>query len=137
MLSEAADYEMDPFVPELNHILDVVLSMTFQHAGPRQRIILSSFNPEVCMVLAVKQHTYPIMFLNDSSNHRTGDVRATSTQTAIRFARSLHLDGVGMAAEPFVASPGLIGVARGQGLYTLSYGDLNDDVENVKVSFDA
>lgn len=134
MLYEAVDSQMDTFASEVNHFLDTILSVTYAHAGPRRRVIFSSFSPEICMVLAVKQQSYPILFLNDSSNWPTGDMRATSLQTAVRFAHRFGLAGVAMASEPFVASPGLVEFVRNQGLYTATYGPLNNDVGCVEVS---
>ncbi|KAH7325669.1 Glycerophosphoryl diester phosphodiesterase family-domain-containing protein [Stachybotrys elegans] len=137
MLFEAGDFKMDTYAMELNHFLDTILSVVFKHAGPKRKIIISTFSPEVCMLLAVKQQIYPIVFLNDSSNWPTGDPRALSTQTAVHFARQFGLAGVAMAAEPFVASPGLIRFIKDRGLFTMSYGNLNDDVEAAKVQANA
>lgn len=134
MLYEAVDSQMDTFASEVNHFLDTILSVTCAHAGPRRRVIFSSFSPEICMVLAVKQQSYPIIFLNGSSNWPTGDMRATSLQTAVRFAHRFGLAGLAMASEPFVASPGLVEFVRKQGLYTTTYGPLNDDVSCVEVN---
>lgn len=137
MLYEAVDSQMDTFASEVNHFLDTILSVTYAHAGPRRRVIFSSFSPEICMVLAVKQQSYPILFLNDSSNWPTGDMRATSLQTAVRFAHRFGLAGVAMASEPFVASPGLVEFVRNQGLYTAAYGPLNDDISCAKIQAEA
>lgn len=133
MLSEASDFQMDRFAPEINHFTDSILSVIYAHAHARP-LILTSFSPEVCMLLAVKQQSYPVLFLNDSNNSPTGDRRATSVQAAKRFAHRFSLEGVGMAGEPFVASPGLVGILREQGLYTASYGSVNDEVQNAEVS---
>ncbi|EEP82153.1 predicted protein [Uncinocarpus reesii 1704] len=133
MLYEAVDFQMDVFASEVNHFLDSILAVTYAHAGPRRRVIFTSFSPEICMVLSVKQQTYPILFLNDSSNWPTGDMRATSLQTAIRFAHKFGLAGVAMASEPFVASPGLVEFVRKQGLYTATYGPLNNDTRCIEV----
>ncbi|KAM5367642.1 hypothetical protein ACJZ2D_009923 [Fusarium nematophilum] len=84
MLYEAADFQMDNYVTEINLFLDTILSVTYVHAG-RRRIIFTSFSPEICMVLAVKQQSYPMLFLNDSSNWPTGDMRAISLQMAARL----------------------------------------------------
>lgn len=133
MLSEARDFLLDAFAPELNMVIDIILEVTAAYAGSKRRITLSSFNPEICMAVAAKQSTYPVMFLNDSCNNPTGDFRATSVQTAARLAHRFGMVGVGMAAEPFVEAPGLIPFVKDQGMYTMSYGALNDAVENSKV----
>lgn len=40
-----------------------------------------------------------------------------------------------MASEPFVYAPKLIGLAKGKGLMTASYGTLNNEPDCAKVSF--
>jgi glycerophosphodiester phosphodiesterase len=132
MLYEAADFQMDIFAMELNKFLDSILDIVYEYARGRS-LFFTSFSPEVCMLLATKQTTYPILFLNDSSNWPTGDSRALSTQTAVHFARRWGLQGVVMASEPFVAAPKLASFIRGKGLYSSSYGAQNDDPEMAKV----
>lgn len=134
MLSEAGDFLLDSFAPELNMVVDIILDITATYAGPKRRITLSSFNPDICIAVAAKQSTYPVMFLNDSCNGPTGDYRATSVQTAARLAHRYGMAGVGMAAEPFVDAPGLVPYVKNQGLYTMSYGVLNDTASHAKVS---
>jgi glycerophosphodiester phosphodiesterase len=124
---------MDTFAPEINHFLDRVLAVAYAHAGPRRRIFFTSFNPDICMALAVKQWTYPILLLNNSSLNPKGDRRTTSLQMAARIAHRFGLAGVAMISEPFIASPGLVGFTRGQGLYTISWGPLNNHVGCVRV----
>lgn len=133
MLYEAADFQMDNYATEINLFLDTILSVTYAHTG-RRRIIFTSFSPEICMVLAVKQQSYPMLFLNDSSNWPTGDMRAISLQIAARLAHRFGLNGVAMASEPFIYSPGTVEIVRRQGLYTATYGPLNDDGPSVEAS---
>ncbi|KFA79920.1 hypothetical protein S40288_09991 [Stachybotrys chartarum IBT 40288] len=133
MLFEADALNMGTHALELNHFLDTILLVVFEHSGPKRKIIFSSFSPEVCMLLAVKQPIYPIVFLNDSSIEPTGDPRAVSTQTAVHFARQFGLSGVAMAAEPFVLAPGLITYVKDRGLFTMSYGALNDQAKAAQV----
>ena len=129
---EAVDFKLDTFAPEINHFLNIILSVVNEHAGKRQ-ILFSTFSPEICMVYAIKGQPYPLMFLNDSSNWPTGDRRATSLQTAVRLSNRFGLNGVAMASEPFVASPGLVGFAKSQGQFTATYGPLNDQASGVEV----
>ncbi|KAL4783791.1 Glycerophosphoryl diester phosphodiesterase family-domain-containing protein [Aspergillus varians] len=136
MLSEAADdWKSDVLAMEINIFVDTVLSTILSHHSWHSRpIILSSFNPDVCILLSIKQTLFPVLFLNDSGNTPTGDIRASCLQEAIRFATTWGLDGIVMASEPFVFAPRLIQVAQGRGLVTGSYGALNDEPENAKVS---
>lgn len=121
LLNEAIGNQIDTLAPEINHYLDTVLAVTYAHAGPRRRIIFTSFNPDICMVLAVKQQTYPILYLNNSSQNPKGDRRTVSLQMSTRIAHRFGLAGVAMVSDPLVACPGLIGFTRSQGLYTISW----------------
>ena len=132
MLFEAEDWKMDPHAMELNRFLDNILHVVYEFGGNRS-LFFSSFSPELCMLLAMKQQTYPIVFLNDSSNAPTSEIRATSLQTAVHFARRFNLQGVSMASEPFIASPKLIKFVKDRGLFCASYGPLNDVPEHAKV----
>lgn len=136
MLFEAAsDWRSDTFAIEINAFVDAILSTILSHPSSRRRAIMfSSFSPEMCILVSLKQRLFPILFLNDSGNYATGDTRASSLQEAIAFATRWGLDGIVMASEPFVFAPKLVGVAKQRGLVTGSYGALNDVPECAKVS---
>lgn len=134
MLSEANDFTMDLFSTEINRYLTCILDVIHEFSGNRP-IVFTSFSPEVCMALAVKQQTYPILFLNESCTAKwpTHDVRAISVQTAIHFARGLGIDGVVMASDPFVMSPRLVKNVKDSGLICWSFGNMNDNPDNALV----
>ncbi|KAF2869520.1 Glycerophosphodiester phosphodiesterase domain-containing protein, partial [Massariosphaeria phaeospora] len=136
MLFETDDWEMDPYAMELNLFTDSILQVLFTYGGNRS-MFLSTFSPELCILLVRKQKTYPVLFLNDSNNYPTGDPRALSLQSAVHFARAWKLQGIIMASEPFIASPKLVKFVQGQKLFCASYGGLNDDPECAKIQADA
>ncbi|KAK7951193.1 GDPD-domain-containing protein [Apiospora aurea] len=123
MLSEVADWSLEPYATEMNQYLDDVLDVVFELNGGKDRsIFFTCFNPEICILLSTKQKTYPVVFLNDSMvSGDAGDRRATSLQQAVRFARQWGLQGIVMAAEPLDL-----------GLFCGSYGALNDIPELAK-----
>ncbi|KAH8675945.1 Glycerophosphoryl diester phosphodiesterase family-domain-containing protein [Xylariales sp. PMI_506] len=126
MFWECEYWEMEPYWIEMNEYIDATLDVVFELAGSRP-VFFTCFNPEVCALLSTKQRAYPVVFLNDSmASGPAGDARATSLQRALRFARQWDLQGVVMAAEAFVAAPGLVRHVRNQGLVCGSYGSLND-----------
>ena len=137
MLFEAIeDWKSDNIAIEPNLFVDQILSCVLLHPSCRSRsIMFSSFSPEICILISLKQSTFPVFFLNDSGNGPTGDVRASSLQQAIHFAKKWALDGIVMASEPFVYAPKLVGVAKAKSLMTASYGALNNEPECAKVSF--
>lgn len=126
MLWEAEDRGMEYSAIEVNHFVDTILTVIFRLCGNRN-ITLSSFSPEICILLACKQKTFPILFINKPGSVPAGDERAGSLQGAIEFARSWGLAGIVMLSDVFVMCPRLLTYAKDSGLVVGSYGDLNDD----------
>jgi len=133
MLHELEEHEMDTYAVELNSFVDTVLTKVYD-LGKKRKIIFSSFNPEICLLLSFKQPSIPILFLTDAGTSPVGDIRASSLQEAIRFASRWNLLGVVSAAEPLCNSPRLVKVVKDSGLVCVSYGALNNDPEKVQVS---
>lgn len=133
MLHESEEQEMDAYAVELNSFVDEVLTKVYD-LGKKRNVIFSSFNPDICLLLSFKQPSIPILFLTDAGTSHVGDIRASSLQEAIRFASRWNLLGVVSAAEPLVIAPRLVKVVKESGLVCVSYGSLNNDPQNVKVS---
>ena len=133
MLWEAEDRGMEFSAMELNFFVDTVLTMIFRLCGNRN-ITLSSFSPEICILLACKQQTFPILFINKAGSVPAGDVRAGSLQGAIEFAKAWNLAGIVMLSDPFVMCPRLLTYAKDAGLVVGSYGNLNDEPDCALVS---
>ena len=126
MLWEAQDRDIDPYAFELNTYVQKILNTLYDLKGNRN-ITFSSFSPEICILLALKQQDHPIIFINKAGSVPTGDKRAANTQQAIQFAKFWGLAGIVMLSDPFVMCPRLVGYAKNAGLITGSYGNLNDD----------
>lgn len=132
MLFESEEQEMDTYAVELNEFVDTVLRMVYDLGGSRN-VIFSSFHPDICLLLSLKQPSRPILFLTDAGTSDVGDIRASSLQEAIRFASRWNLLGVVSAAEPLVMCPRLVRVVKESGLVCVSYGTLNNEPDNVKL----
>ncbi|ESZ96720.1 hypothetical protein SBOR_2864 [Sclerotinia borealis F-4128] len=126
MLHETEEHEMDTYAVELNSFCDTVLTKVYDMKQKR-KVIFSSFNPDICLLLSFKQPSIPILFLTDAGTSPVGDIRASSLQEAIRFASRWNLLGVVSAAEPLCNSPRLVKVVKDSGLVCVSYGVLNND----------
>lgn len=144
MLHESEEHEMDTYAVELNSFVDTVLTKVYDmSASPqkRRKLLFSSFNPDICLLLSFKQPSIPVMFLTDAGVCPVGDIRASSLQEAIRFASRWNLLGIVSAAEPFCNSPRLVRVVKEIGLVCVSYGLLNNDnamvQQQVKEGIDA
>ncbi|KAG9239192.1 Glycerophosphoryl diester phosphodiesterase family-domain-containing protein [Amylocarpus encephaloides] len=140
MLHESEEQEMDTYAVELNSFVDTVLSKVYD-LGKKRKVIFSSFNPDICLLLSFKQPSIPVLFLTDAGSSKVGDIRASSLQEAIRFASRWNLLGIVSAAEPLCNSPRLVRVVKESGLVCVSYGTLNNDPikvqEQVKEGIDA
>ena len=132
MLWEAEDRDMDLYAIELNAFVDTILGMIYS-LGAKRSITISSFSPEICILLSIKQHNYPILFINKAGSVPVGDVRAGSLQQAIQFAKRWNLAGIVMLSDPFVICSRLVQYARSSGLVCGSYGNLNDDPKHAMV----
>ncbi|KAF6203589.1 hypothetical protein GE061_001921 [Apolygus lucorum] len=87
---------------DVNDNLDKLLKALQQSAG-RRNIILASFHPDVCTMMRLKQNTYPVIFLLDGMPDKypryDRDVRCRDLDSAIHFAVSLELHGLGLNEE--------------------------------------
>lgn len=136
MVDEAEQEDIGQIAVEMNHWVDTVLQVVYDNANGRD-IMFSSFHPDVCVMLSLKQPSIPILFLTEGGTAQMADVRATSLQNAIRFARSWNLLGIVSAAAPIIEAPRLAQVVKSSGLVCVTYGVENNDPENAKIEMDA
>ncbi|KAM3162988.1 Glycerophosphodiester phosphodiesterase GDE1 [Lachancea thermotolerans] len=136
MLDEAIEDDIGHITVELNHWCDTVLQVVYDNANGRD-IIFSSFHPDVCIMLSLKQPSFPILFLTEGGTKKTVDPRAASLQNAIRFARTWNLLGIVSAAKPVIMAPRLAQVIKSSGLVCVTYGVDNNDPEVAKIEMDA
>ncbi|KAL8897118.1 MAG: hypothetical protein Q9207_007371, partial [Kuettlingeria erythrocarpa] len=136
MLWEAEDRDMDFFAMELNLFVDTILQTVYR-LGAKRSITFSSFSPEICILLSVKQKEYPVLFINKAGSVPTGDLRASNLQQAMQFAKIWGLAGIVMLSDVFVLCPQLLRYAKSAGLVCGSYGNLNDDPACAKIQAEA
>lgn len=136
MVDEAEQEDIGQIAVEMNHWVDTVLQVVYDNANGRD-IMFSSFHPDICVMLSLKQPSIPILFLTEGGTAKMADVRATSLQSAIRFARSWNLLGIVSAAAPIIEAPRLAQVVKSSGLVCVTYGVENNDPENANIEMDA
>ncbi|KAJ5472020.1 hypothetical protein N7539_008589 [Penicillium diatomitis] len=134
-LHEAIEAGLAPVALEINGFVDRILDQIFQNAGGR-KVILSSFTPEICILLAIKQRRYPVMFITNAGKLPASDMemRACSVQAAVRLLKRWNLAGIFFASDILLLCPRLVGYVRHSGFVCGSYGSLNNVPENVTVS---
>ncbi|KAM3508373.1 hypothetical protein MY10362_001218 [Beauveria mimosiformis] len=137
-LHEAVEAGVASVTIDINTFVDVALEKIKRLAG-RRPIILSSFTPEVCILLKFKQNAYPVLFITNAGKLPMMDkeLRAASLQIALKFARYWQLSGLVLACDTFLLCPRLISLVQDAGLVCASYGLGNNDPANAKIQSDA
>ncbi|VDO82237.1 unnamed protein product [Schistosoma curassoni] len=87
LLRQDGSSEMDHFF-EYNFYVDTILREILTHAGKR-RILLSCFDPNVCVMLQLKQQIYPVFQLGISPEY--ADTRHADFQSLFWSALSHQL----------------------------------------------
>ncbi|OQE37669.1 hypothetical protein PENCOP_c009G03158 [Penicillium coprophilum] len=137
-LHEAVEAGVGPLGIEINTFIDRILAQIFRVSSGRS-VILSSFSPEVCILLATKQDIYPVMFITNAGKIPMSDMemRASSLQAAVRFSKRWNLAGIVFASETLILCPRLVGYVKRSGLICGSYGSLNNIPEHAKAQHKA
>lgn len=96
---------------EINEFVERILDEIFHNARGRN-IILSSFTPEICILLAIKQEIYPVMFITNSGKLPASDLktRASRLQAAVRFSKRWNLAGIVFASDILFFMPEACGI---------------------------
>ena len=94
-------------------------------------IVFSSFHPDICLCLALKQPQYPVLYLTTGGKEINFDIRTNSLKNAIYFAKTQHLFGVVCNVKTILSSPQLINIVHKHGLILLTYGNENNDIKTI------
>lgn len=137
MLDEAQHESMGDTVFDMNFYVDTILKVVYDENVSGRDILFSSFHPDICLLLSLKQPTMPILFLTEAGTTLMADVRASSLQNAIRFAKKWNLLGLVSAAATLVKTPRLAQVVKSSGLVCVTYGVQNNDPEACKIQMKA
>ncbi|CAH8598818.1 unnamed protein product [Schistosoma turkestanicum] len=111
--------EMDHFF-EYNFYIDTILREILTYAGKR-RILLSCFDPNVCVMLQLKQQIYPVFQLGIYPDY--ADTRHTDFEHLFWSALSHQLLGVCLESDRVLNVPGIIELAHAHKLVVLAWGE--------------
>lgn len=89
-------FQKDVF--EINRFVDSILNVVMEYGGEERHIAFSSFEPEICVALAMKQSRYDVFFLSGSSNDLK-DYRSYYVEGAIQFASAHNLSGISILSS--------------------------------------
>ncbi|KAK0403776.1 hypothetical protein QR680_017116 [Steinernema hermaphroditum] len=119
---------------ERNEYIDVILSDVLNHAGSR-RIVFSSFDPDICTLISLKQNRYPVLFLCVGATTRYVpflDERSSTSMTAVNFAAGTQLLGVNFHSEDLLRDAAPLHRANKLGLVSFVWGDDLDSQKNIE-----
>lgn len=118
---------------ELNRYIDAILACVYENAGNR-KIFFSTFHPDVCRMLVLKQPNFPVFFLTCSGYwEKFSDPRAMSLRGAVRFASMCGAVGVVSEAKGLVQYPELIREVKSRGLLLVTWGKVNNEIRNIEI----
>ncbi|CDW55376.1 GDPD domain containing protein [Trichuris trichiura] len=137
-----SDPEGAQYAIERNLYMDRILEIVFKLADQRS-VIFSSFDPDICLMIQLKQNKYPVLFLTQGDSRRYeryADVRMQSSKVAIHFAHSNGLLGVAFHSEEILRDSTLLPLARSLHLTSFVWGNDLDSAQMVehfrKLGFD-
>eukprot|EP01062_Namystynia_karyoxenos_P026572 TRINITY_DN20609_c0_g1_i1.p1 TRINITY_DN20609_c0_g1~~TRINITY_DN20609_c0_g1_i1.p1 ORF type:complete len:863 (+),score=188.07 TRINITY_DN20609_c0_g1_i1:140-2728(+) len=110
---------------DMNLYLDRILDEVFTHGGARP-VVFSTFDPDVCVMLSLKQARYKVFFLTCSGMDREcyKDARCQSLEGAAAVACGPPaLCGIVAQNTPFLKAPDLVAGIKSLGLQLFTWGD--------------
>lgn len=115
---------------EINDFVDRIIDVLNEHAHNRQ-IIVESFEPDLVIMLRMKQNKFPVMFLSQGMTDkydRYADIRTRSISNGVYFAHAFDLVGIDIIADYYqVAGKSLVEFIRYHNLVPRAWGDMNPE----------
>lgn len=131
---ENGKYE-DSTMFDANQFSDVILSLILKHCGNR-KIVLSTFEPDLCIMLHLKQNKFPVMFLTQGKTEKWPpfkDPRTQTVETGISFTKAEGLFAICPLTENLLKNEDLIKMCHENNLPILSWGMDNDNHNNLRI----
>ncbi|KAL0117504.1 hypothetical protein PUN28_010375 [Cardiocondyla obscurior] len=119
---------------DLNMYLDIILKVVLEYGGDR-KIVFSSFNPDICAMIRLKQNKYPVVFLTQgiTSKYPTyHDPRCQTIPMAMRHALAADILGINVHTEDILRDPSQVKLVKDVGLIIFCWGDDNNDKDTIQ-----
>ncbi|XP_018392349.1 PREDICTED: glycerophosphocholine phosphodiesterase GPCPD1-like [Cyphomyrmex costatus] len=119
---------------DLNMYLDIILKVVLEYGGDR-KIVFSSFNPDICAMIRLKQNKYPVVFLTQgiTSKYPTyHDPRCQTIPMAMRHALAADILGINVHTEDILRDPSQVKLVKDTGLIIFCWGDDNNDKDTIQ-----
>ncbi|XP_074108367.1 glycerophosphocholine phosphodiesterase GPCPD1 isoform X1 [Cotesia typhae] len=119
---------------DLNMYLDIILKVVLEYGGNR-KIVFSSFNPDICSMIRLKQNKYPVVFLTQGVTVKYPtyhDPRCQTIPMAMRHALAADILGINVHTEDILRDPSQVKVVKDRGLIIFCWGDDNNDKATIQ-----
>ncbi|KAK2576031.1 hypothetical protein KPH14_007381 [Odynerus spinipes] len=119
---------------DLNMYLDIILKVVLEYGGDR-KIVFSSFNPDICAMIRLKQNKYPVVFLTQGITTKYPtyhDPRCQNIPMAIRHALAADILGINVHTEEILRDPSKVKMVKDAGLIIFCWGDDNNDKDTIR-----
>ncbi|XP_024947437.1 glycerophosphocholine phosphodiesterase GPCPD1 isoform X2 [Cephus cinctus] len=119
---------------DLNTYLDIIIKVTLEYGGDR-KILFSSFNPDICAMIRLKQNKYPVVFLTQGITAKYPtyhDPRCQSIPMAMRHALAADILGINVHTEDILRDSSHVKVVKDAGLIIFCWGDDNNDKDTIQ-----
>ncbi|XP_029178192.1 glycerophosphocholine phosphodiesterase GPCPD1-like isoform X1 [Nylanderia fulva] len=119
---------------DLNIYLDIILKVVLEYGGDR-KIVFSSFNPDICAMIRLKQNKYPVVFLTQGVTLKYPtyhDPRCQTIPMAMRHALAADILGINVHTEDILRDPSQVKLVKDAGLIIFCWGDDNNDKATIQ-----
>ncbi|XP_011868687.1 PREDICTED: glycerophosphocholine phosphodiesterase GPCPD1-like [Vollenhovia emeryi] len=119
---------------DLNIYLDIIVKVVLEYGGDR-KVVFSSFNPDICAMIRLKQNKYPVVFLTQgiTSKYPTyHDPRCQTIPMAMRHALAADILGINVHTEDILRDPSQVKLVKDAGLIIFCWGDDNNDKDTIQ-----
>jgi glycerophosphocholine phosphodiesterase GPCPD1 len=117
-----------------NKYVDIILRVVMQSAGQR-RVVFSSFDPDICILLQRKQNKYPTLFLTNGEDVDKYvpymDLRTRSIDIAIHFAKFSNILGIDVLTTTLFQNMEKINKVKEAKLVLFCWGEDNNDANAI------
>ena len=114
--------------------LDIILKVVLEYGGDR-KIVFSSFNPDICLMIRLKQNKYPVVFLTQGITAKYPtyhDPRCQTIAMAMRHAINSDILGINVHTEDILRDPTQVKIVKDAGLIIFCWGDDNNDKATIQ-----
>merc|ERR1719186_7843 len=119
---------------EMNLFIDQIIKTVLEH-GHDRNIVFSSFNPDACTMVNLKQNKYPVLLLTQGKSGKYEDYKDPRTwniSNAVCFVEMAEMLGISVIAQDVMKEPEQVNLVKERDQVIFCWTDDKNDKETVK-----